>query len=602
MSINNTLVQNQQMLSPSPKITPELNEWLDLAINEKANQMRFDPPSQEDFNPNSPINISLFGFKNPNDLKVFLLSPAGEAKLGEMGAKLAEEKANEDQRLFELQEAEKMRSLIKIHLLLWLMEKDAHAENVLREQIDLFNQRSIAQSKPDAAKPQKSESTPKASPGLQQALASYDEAIRQHQDEHSKLQTNETALNKRMENLVQQQQALTIKYDVYNTSLEEFAKSSDEHDAMTSTDLDKLIQDMELELDKQTDEIFALLDTGKPADEEAARQLLHEQNALNMRVAVLKDLLSAKSGDKVYFDIDGEKIPTQKDADGNDIPSQKGAAFIVGKDQQIVMRDNEYYLLNANEEFDNLSDDEKEGAHAAFKDARHEIMCVKQAVEHTHKMEKEFFDEEINDVNAKQAQNKEDKMKLENQIKLMQSVRATLEKTAQEQVNTSANSELNNNAPKAMPTPNANGKAVNLPPPPAPAITFAQKFLPSFFSKKKELSKDDLMDGVDKHAKNKKGKKLTPEEIKQIKDFLLKALTMLGLGTIPPMAPLPQTTMESLLTNMARFGADPYKPGLTPMQSPLQSPMDTLSAKAPAPEPKTEPQPIFNPSPFKKPY
>lgn len=588
MSLDKTPTENQQLFSPTPSTSAELNEWLDSAINAKTGQMRFDPPSEKDYEPNSPINISRFGFKNPGDLKIFLLSPAGESKVGEIGAKLSEDRAHEEQQRLDYQEEARMHSLIKIHLLLWLMEKEAHADSLLREHIDEFNQKAIEHSKPA---PQNTQAAPKSSnKGLQEALANYEAAIKKYQQENYKLEQHEEALNQRLESLEQQQTAMTTKHDAYKDSLAAFAQESDEYESLKPKDLDALITDMEHHLDAQTEQISNLLETGDPADEEEARLLLNQQNALNLQIASLKDLRSTQQeeGAKKFFNAEGIQVPSQKDA-----------SFITNHDQKIVEKDGTYYLLKAGQDFDKLSDADKQEAHDGFKSAQHELMTVKKAVEHTHESEKVFFTTQINEVHAQKEQNTTERRTLENQIKLMQSVGATL---------TQPNAGLEKDA-QSMPTPTMSGKVVAVPAPPKSAITFAHSIVPVFgklFSP--SMSKDKLSKQIDEHAKD---HKLSPQDVKEIKEFMKKAMALLGLGKILSIAPLPQTTMESLLKNMARFGADPYKPGLTPIQSPtapspMQTPMDSptiKSAPKPAPEPEPEPEPRFNPSPFaKRPY
>lgn len=588
MSLKKTPTENQQLFSPTPSTSAELNEWLDSAINAKAGHMRFDPPSAVDFDQNSPINISRFGFKNPGDLKVFLLSPAGEAKVGEIGAKLSEDRAIDEQRRLDYQEETKRHSLIKIHLLLWLMEKEAHADSVLRDHIDEFNHKAIEQSKPAPQNTQKTQKPKASNKNLEAAMANYDATIRQYQQENHKLGQHEEKLDERLESLEQQQAAMATKHDVYGASLAAFAQESDEYESLKPEDLDTLIDDMEHHLDAQTEQIINLLETGDPADEEEARLLLNKQNALNLQIASLKDLRSTQQeeGAKKFFN-----------AEGNPVSSQKDASFITNHDQKIGKKGDEYYLLKAGQDIDKLSDAEKEDAKEGFKSAQHELMTVKKAVEHTHESEKDFFSTQINEVNAQKEQNGTERRTLENQIKLMQSVRATLSQP---------NAGLEKDA-QSMPTPTMSGKMVAVPAPPKSAITFAHSIVPVFgklFSP--SISKDKLSKQIDEHAKD---HKLSPKDAKEIKEFMKKAMALLGLGKILSIAPLPQTTMESLLKNMARFGADPYKPGLTPIQSPMshspmQTPMDSTTPKStPKPAPEPEPGPRFNPSPFAtKPY
>lgn len=563
--------------------SPKTNEWLARAIASKSDSMIFAPPSARDLESDALINMTRFGFKFPKDLEKFLLSPAGETVEAEIGAREAQNEAIKEQQKQDQIEKNTMEQRIKVHILLWLMSKQAHADDQLRELINEQNAKTMEQIKESSQQYPKSHQENKAT---EQALASYDSAIQEYLAEHNKLNTTEMELTEQLENLIQQRDELDAKHALYTESLENFALESEEHELLPAEELDTKILEMEEQLAQQTKKIMDTLDSEKPGSEEAARKLVHQQNTLNLKLASLYDLRSKQKGEKFFFNQSGEQVMSQKEA-----------AFIMNFEQhsqkKIVEKDGKHYLIAKDKDFSELSEGEKGEAESDFSSLKHELMSVKKAVENTIKLEKQFhnFDARIKDTTKERETATAQKTELQNQIRLLQSVQATLMKQSAESGP--------DTAPKPTPTVSNKAGHTTLPPVPASFIAFSKGLFPSIF-KTPGLSSQHLFDQADKKAKNSKN----PKEAQEIKDYLKKVLTMLGLGKIPSMAPLPHTTMESLLKYMAQFGADPYKPGLTPMQSPMDSkspaskPKMTTPVKQ-APEPEEEPRPQFNPSPMK---
>lgn len=549
--------------SADKRFNSESDQWLNSAIDSKLNLMQFVPPSPQDLDPNDSnptINLSRFGFKNINDLKTFLLSPAGDTFKAELSAKIALDKTFQEQQRLELQEQAKMHSRIKIHLLLWLMEKKGEAAEQLKEIIIEQNEKALKQS--SAKPPQKPSDPVKANKELKQALTDYDTRLSESLEKHDQLTEQLTRLK-------QQKAALESKHEVYRASLDELENAHDQHEELNPDELNDTIKTLEDKIHSQTEQITALLDNNKPGNEEEAHTLLNKQNALNLQLASLYDLRSKQQGEKVFFNAEGKPVSSQKDAD-----------FVVSNKKKIVEKDGKYYLLNSGDE---LTAANKDQAALDFNNSKHELMSVKKSVENTIQLEKDFhnFDKRIEEVDA-------EKLEIENQIKLMQSVRSTL---------TQPSDSIEQEAPTPRPMPSSSkvaSRTVAHAAAPVFVMSFIETQLPSIFNKKR-ISSKFLFDKVDELVKK-------PQNAEDIKKLLRKTLDKLGLGTIPSLSPLPHFTMESLIKYMPVFGANPNK---FDIPSPMQSPKDTpeapkLQITTPKlePEPGPEPERIFNPTPF----
>ncbi|MFT4060356.1 MAG: hypothetical protein QM652_12510 [Legionella sp.] len=575
-----------QLFSHPPKVNSELNAWIDSAIRAKKDEMRFDPPSREDANLNSPINISRFGFKNPNDLKNFLLSPAGDTVKAEIGAQQAQEEALKENLRFEQQEQAKIHSLIKIHLLLWLMAKDAHAESVLRELTQAQNMKILEQEKTAAKAEHHEQNIPDINKELQKALAHYNEAIHLCQMQHATLLENEKNIENQIITLAQQKTNFENKSEEYLTGLANFEKDAKKYEQANDTELDQFIQKMTGEINEQTDLIMELLnkENSTPEDEQLARELLHKQNALNLQLASLHDLHSLRNQEKLFFDEKGEPVA-----------QQQKAAYVINNTHKISAKEGKLYLLKDIEDINKISDERLREAGAEFEHRQQEIMSVKKAVEQSLKLEKSFlnFDERLMKAQNKQRKNAKAKTQLENQIKAMQSIRETLST----EIEKNASQDRTKTSPVLQPA---------LAPEPKMSIIFAMKFLTPFL-KEPEISTDQLMHKFDKYAVK---EKINLKDSEKTKDLLKRIINQLTFGHIPSFAPLPHAIMQSLLQNMDRFGGqDSYQVSaeISPLQltlgqasmpgSPLQAPTDSPTTK-PKVEDTLEQEKIFHPTPF----
>lgn len=109
-----------------------INEKLDTVIQSKidSGELSFSSPMDgADPNP-STIDLSQFGLHNPEDIKIFLLSPAGETVTHEIGAELSHERAIEEERQLQIQEEITMEERRRGFLFHWLLAEEAEAQKL----------------------------------------------------------------------------------------------------------------------------------------------------------------------------------------------------------------------------------------------------------------------------------------------------------------------------------------------------------------------------------------------------------------------------------------------------------------------------------------
>ncbi|MDR3501517.1 MAG: hypothetical protein P4L79_02945 [Legionella sp.] len=572
---------------------PEADHWLDEAI--KSQPLYFAEPSDKDLDPDSPINLSRFGLHNANQVKAFLSTSAGETVKTEIKAHVALDEAIEEQQMFELREQENLTQRIKAHLLLWIIEKKGHAASHLRELIEEQNTKAINQSKPDAKQQTKAPNESlKATEMLRQTLNNYNTAIKECEEQHELVSAEESQLTEEFENLHKQKVILDNKHELFMNQMAAFHEQIESYEQLSDEDLNTQMSQIEAELHRQTEVILDTLDSGEPGSEEKARELLDQQVALNLDLAQLKDIRSKRDKQKTFYD-----------ADGVEVPSAKEAAFIIGNDKKVVNKDGQYYLVKKEDNINEMTKEQLAQASSDFQKAEHEISTVSKAVTKTLKMEKAFhnLDQRIDDVSAKTQEKRDEKMNLENKIVLLQSVKASFL-----QQNPGLEQEA---APKPTPTLSGKAQSVSMPTPAPQAVIKITHTLIPFLSLGRR-SPNEISEEIDK------SQNLNNKEKGQAKDYFSRLIKLLNLGKIPSIAPLPETTMQSLLQHMSRFGVVQSKPGVSTekgpldlqedvkMSPPLDGPHAKVGPKPPAPKPVNNPEEPemkpFNPSPFKTGY
>ncbi|MBA2710990.1 MAG: hypothetical protein H0U57_10395 [Tatlockia sp.] len=161
-------------------------------------------------------------------------------------------------------------------------------------------------------------------------------------------------------------------YKHYNDNIdkaEEFIKTLDSKDPLTQLSLlDAEIDKIAVEIEELEPEFYELL---KKGDEEKARDILAQMNAKNLQIATLKDMKEACKGKKIMYSKEGE-VTTHFE----------NAHFIIPRDQILKKEGGNFYLLNKNENFENLTPAEKEDKQQNFEQMKLQISRVRDVVEH----------------------------------------------------------------------------------------------------------------------------------------------------------------------------------------------------------------------------
>ncbi|HHF7374286.1 hypothetical protein [Legionella bozemanae] len=619
-----------------------INEKLDSAIQAKvgSGELSFSSPGDgADPNP-STIDLSQFGLRNPEDIKIFLLSPAGETVTHEIGAELALERAIEEERQLQIQEEITMQERRRGFLFQWLLAEEAEAQKAQNELIQMQQDKVL-----------KNDQVPLKSPPTE-LKSETKEAIKNYTEAIEKLQQDIKTLEQHEEKLKTERKMLTEKYSTYNEGLDKF--NAPQFEAQSEKQIKKQIKALQKEADLISDKMM------RPGlkDEDIYR-LGNELNTVGLKIASLEDILAAKrqnkEPEKIYADINGNV----KDSAGNDI-TKEDAAFVLSKDQKIekdkdgnyyllkkeqelknmtpeeiaqakwdfqnkkkdltvkvfadaegnvkdpegnaitygkaafvlskgqkIAKDKEgnYYLLKEGQDLDTMSDSDKKQAKNDFQHKKNDLKIVKDVVKDVEK-------EELNLNTARSTQAKAEKLMAQNQLTLMQSARAKAEQSLnpalsmqppQSTITSGNNFGLN---AISIPTPTqSKGTSPSMPSP--QQILTAAAFVQTVNNGQKPITWGSLFTTVktiqDPKSRDKmddyvtdKAKKTLSKDEQNELDKNPETLKE-KIKRMLEMAPVPPTTMNDLLKNMPKFGEDSYKNNVTSELSPVEKREEQVS-------------------------
>ncbi|RUR27980.1 hypothetical protein [Legionella qingyii] len=550
-----------------------INKRLDAAIQSKIDSGALgfsSPENQADPNP-STIDLSQFGLHNPEDIKIFLLSPAGETVTHEIGTELALERAIEEERQLQIQEEITMQERRRGFLFHWLLAEEAEAKKAQNELIEMQQEKMLKPNQPTAQK----KTTPETNDALKDTLEHYDSSIRSFQKQQENLKAEEQALTHELSMLEDESIAIDEKHKTYNNVLNAYDKSAPTFENDPEM-LDREISSLERQIDRMTQSVFDELDKG---NEKEARKILNQQNALNLQLASLKDIKSKVGNEKVFFDaeLNSEGITYDK------------ALFALPKDQAqgLVKHDGKYFLLDKGENWEDVKNDSSklENAQARFEKAKPEIMSVKNVVQHVKKQEVELNTTRQEETRSKIAVNKAEQLMVANQITLMQSARANAQQAAlkaaidvpMQPPGSTITTQKFGLGLTSMPTAAQSPKASPAPTP-SPQIFNAAAFVQTIsndpkptwgfmFSKVKTIQDPRAQKDLDKFLTDEAKKNLPEEQKNELDKFNPEALKR-KLMSMLEKAPVPEIAMNSFLKHMAEF-EEAYKPNVTCEESPL---------------------------------
>lgn len=496
--------------------------------------------------PNSSINLSLFGLQDSDSLRRFLLTPAGETVTHEIGAELMLERAIEEERQLQLQEEIRMEERRRA-IFEWLMEEDdAEAQKAQNEIIEMQNEKK----RKDEQKAQQKTDAPESKKETEDTIKRYDEAIKQ-------LEKDQAALEQRSKKLKEERTLITNKYDAMENSLEDAPDFLEK----TEEEIDAEIKKLQGEADKIAD---SMMEPGI-SDEEVFKRG-DQLNAITSKISNLNDIRDSKKTDgKKFVDAEGKTTTYQE------------AAFVIPKKQEIVKdKDGNYYLLKNGQTEKDLQDPKiRNEAREAFKSEKKIIQLVKDVVKETKK-------DALTHNETRIAENKAETAMLQNQMRLMQSARAQAQQTLTNQA-TLEHASPQMTCPQSSKTPGNMGLVLPMPtqsnvtstPGQKPSqlqIQAAAQFVQTVNQNQQTANKSgkgyqwnkflDDVDKIDDPAVKEHAKKFSPDGGKtSLKDKL-------NLKETLNKTPVPDEIMNGFLRHMAKF-EDAYKPSVTAEPSPL---------------------------------
>ncbi|MGL5743252.1 MAG: hypothetical protein ACRCXC_12325 [Legionella sp.] len=523
--------------------TQEKVEPLQDSLSSSAPQKTEELTSEGEGPRPTTIDLSHFGLRNPDDLRVFLLSPAGVEVTNEIATEVVHERAAEEIHQMQIQEELIMEERRRGMLFRWLMEDDKESKKAQDELIDM----------------QEKALQEKAATPAQTALKTDKKPSNTYSGYMDALKKRETELDNRSQKLATEGKQLTEKHDTYNKNFDEFYSSAQKYEKITTTkgDIQKEIKKLQKEADDLADQIS---NTG---DDEQAYRLGHQLNAVSFKIANLEDLLARKTGDKKFVDAEGKAA------------SFKNAAFIIPKNQQIKKVGNEYFLLEKGQNWDKMSAGDKKKAKAAYQKAKDDIRVVRDVVNDVNKQELDAHETQV-------AQHKTERLLIQQEKNVMLQAQAK---------NANAKS-MDNPIPLGEPnptqvgfspglslvTPSKSTSQKNLTITPTPTPVFKAGFIRTEFEKQPAKTWGNLfkvVDNISSPAAKKEAEKYLLDKGKDqlMKDGKLSAWDKLNVTAEKikewiKNAPVPDETMRDFIQHMETFGKNAYEVGDQP--SPLE--------------------------------
>jgi len=498
--------------------TPALDKWAESVF-----------PS--DMDADSAEYLSRFGLHNPEDIRNFLLSSEGQTVRTKIAAHVALEHAYMEEQRMQIQEDIAAQHRLKAILFLWFAEKEADASEKLKGWIEEQNSKAIK----NAKEPEATTRLSQRDQDLTTAITSYNKAIESNIERGELLKNEEKELKKQLETLDKQEKVLTAKHLAYDRNINEFDTAVD-MSCKTPDSTSLVIEHWTREANLQSQEVIEKLDAG---DEEGARTSLNELNALNLKIASLKDLHAQQLKKHDYVNDEGQPC------------SAKEAQFVVKPGQKIVKdEEGKHHLINLapgqdlDQEWNRIKEDPvaKTQTHQNFENSKQELMSVKKVVHHHKNLETAAHNEQVTDTKTKIKENQAEQVQVENQITLLQSARAN----AQTQLN-QPNLGTGAPSPKPMPSSSVSGHAnVSQVAHTHRSSSFKDEVL---HLKGQQTSSQDLYNLANNIS--------DPDKREEANTFLKENV---GKATMTPLNP---TVMATVLRNMPILSLNPNNPSVT---------------------------------------
>ena len=577
----------QKATSSEPKPTP-LEEWAKSIINDGETQIDPDPTE----------TLSRFGLKNAAEVLQFLRSTEGKKVLSELNLQADLDAASKRNSQIKAQEDAILMHRLRSSLFLWVLKKEAHATEQQREIVLEQNKVAI---KVAGTTVQSSAIT---APELQRrevlrhAIADYKTALVENDKQLSTIRLEGKFLVAQIDKLKKQEKTIIGKYKLLHKKitkddnfLEVISNSGDKPEIMLSK-IQRKMTVIEAKMTKELEKIADLV------DDVAITKGIKKVTELTARLGSNRDYVAVCLRKKYYADENGEEITKLSDykkahfvLDISTTPDpNEPAKFLKSK----IVKDEhgKYYLLKPGQNWNTIKDNPglKAQSQKDFEIQKPHLLVVKHVITRNETLELGDNRKIGKEVHNKFTVNKAAETLHQNQAVLLKAGLANTEARLKQPG-------LGYGAPVPTPTVTASPAAT---PTPKPQISAEAAIKATLLYKGKLQALQDGRNQISPTSLLDLANSLpSPHNVTAYRN-LQAEFGRWNIAHAPSRAPIPPLTMNLLLQNLARFGADPNKPYVTaiPSQSPLKA---ALVAEKADPDKKPDSHSPFNTSLTPKP-
>jgi len=484
--------------------------------------------------------LSLFGLRTPEDVRIFLETPAGEAVVKAWLDDMLVEIAALENAEFEQRELLHHKKLLAVYLILGLLYKhNAHAHELIDQTIAELSKKLHSETKPVAPEPTGVESVRDFNTHTNPV--EHIEAMLHNKIAESK------ALESKLAAMKPLHQAIEAKYATLESHLEKAhqlfanlqapepnASSAKEPDLTAK--MEALIMKLKELITTNTTEVTAALENNQ---ETKARALMNKGNALNLQVAALREMLSVREGKSIWYN--SQHKPTE---------SFSEAAYVLPAGTKIVENEGKHYLLQAHQTLEGMSAEDIHTAEMRFKNLKPaETMSIKQLVQHNHRLENAPREA----LSARSDQLQQELLLLAQQLTTLQESRSKAELSLRPTPASAPALKMTPIDPSATPTPS---------PQPRPGSKINKELVESYEHVIRLMSND-------------------PSAMRRLQEGFTRAnpsmLLKQQLNELKPGMPIPQATMNNMLAmpNVGQTLLGIKNPDVEKGTSPSPSPFRT---------------------------
>lgn len=355
--------------------------------------------------------LGRYGLNTASDIKNFLLSPAGKTVLTLHSDRIAQEGLTATERAREHLEEQLLSMRIRAALFLRHTRRKDKANVQLKELLldYIAKTRQYLDKKEEKIKNgQQQKQLPNEA--MQELIAAYTEATNQAQV----LYNDEIILLDAIQLLHDEKQQLLAKYALYEEHVddERFEAFIDDAGVVNT----EAVNEAKIHLTKAMDALYENINECIERDEDPT-ELVQEQNALNLQMGILLDLLDIDIKQKFFVALDGS-IET----------SFKKAQFILQKDWQLFYKDGKHYLLKPGQDWSSVQETAEALASAErlFHRAKNDIMTVRMAIKFNRGAEEHLHQERLASKNTQLTQVREAQADVANQLIQIHAARANM--------------------------------------------------------------------------------------------------------------------------------------------------------------------------------